>query len=165
MRRPFSREILRIPSALFAERDRSQISCQRICEALSARLDGERSLLGPEQIEDHLGRCRRCREFESSSAELARRVAMRAARPAPPSLVGHLVSGLDGPVSGRLSGHDGLEGTSAQRPRTRAKWVAAVAPVAVAVSALPLGLSIHPKVTPTHVRTPCTIWLHPRELR
>ncbi|MGH9028923.1 MAG: zf-HC2 domain-containing protein [Acidimicrobiales bacterium] len=141
-------------------------SCHEVREALSARLDGEAVLVTRAALDAHLESCGECAEFETSVTFLLPRVGLRLTRRVPDDFYKVLAgrSGVDlrkraGPIE-RLRG--------VRQPSRRlfpAKLLAAVAPAAAAVTALPLGLSVHSDVTPTHVRTPCTIWLHDRGLR
>jgi predicted anti-sigma-YlaC factor YlaD len=59
------------------------MSCRRVQEAISARIDGEDPGLGPERIDAHLASCPACRAFAASAAAVHRQVRVQPAEPIP----------------------------------------------------------------------------------
>jgi RNA polymerase sigma-70 factor, ECF subfamily len=149
-------------------RSRREVTCEEAQDVLSSLLDGEQPPIRAADLEAHLTSCRRCQRFESLSSALVPRVSLRLARGAPDSLH-QVLAALDpqwfdgqaanGTKSRRSMRHGRGSG------RSLAKWAAAIAPAAVAVVALPLGTVVHPHLVPSHLPSPCTIWLRHSRLR
>lgn len=138
--------------------------CALVCEALSARLDGEAGLVADAAMDAHLAGCAGCREFEANVADLTRRMRLRVLEPAPD--LAAVILGSLGCAEPRSAIVARLERRwvvwHGSRWRRAGQWVAALVPLAVAVPAFALGVLPHPHVTPSRVPTPCTLSLaHP----
>src|SRR3954452_3806844 len=59
------------------------MSCRRVQEAISARIDGEDPGMAPERIDAHLASCPVCRAFAASAAAVHRQVRVPPAQPIP----------------------------------------------------------------------------------
>ncbi|MGP4017481.1 zf-HC2 domain-containing protein [Saccharopolyspora sp. 5N708] len=59
------------------------MDCCTYREALSARLDGETTLVPDEQLKDHLAECAECRSWQQRAAELTRAMRVRPVEPTP----------------------------------------------------------------------------------
>ena len=137
------------------------IDCDEARQAVSARLDDERSSVSESSYDAHMASCRTCREFQSqvqSLRPLTRQLRLRVLKAPPDELVERVSSLREvGPPL-----HPSPRRTT--RPYHSnwlrvTQWVAAGAPAAVAVPALALGAFVHPHIVGTHVPTPCTFYL------
>jgi len=107
------------------------MQCDRVREALSARLDGEDPGITDDVVDAHLVRCRDCRRWQEAAATAGRTVRLRAA-----PLVPDLTAGI-------------LDAAPPLRPPALARWLAspwrvgllcvAVLQLATVVSALSSG--------------------------
>jgi predicted anti-sigma-YlaC factor YlaD len=141
------------------------IGCGQAQEAVSARLDGEGFPLAEPDLDLHLAHCEACRRFQATAVALRRRARLREPRPVPDDLVARLAPLLEPAPRGSRAlvgfGHRGR-----RRPGfgwvSRAQWVAAVVPAAVAVVGIYLGVGPSSHLVPTRPPSPCTIGLEAR---
>jgi anti-sigma factor RsiW len=135
--------------------------CDRARQAMSARLDGERTDIPGGEVEAHLADCPDCRLFAAGSIGLTGTGGLAASRQAPDALQEHLALELARTVGSAPR-------SRARRPRTvradptwrrRLPWVGALTPAALAAVFVPLGALSSPHEIPSHVSTPCTVSL------
>jgi anti-sigma factor RsiW len=150
------------PAGFWRPRRRKVLSsCAEAQEAISARLDGERSPRSWASIDVHIAACEACAHFQADAVALGQRLGLRAAKKAPDDLVATLVS-----VSRPLAG-PGLVGTAPRRGQRglsfghvpTARLAGATLPALAAVAAVYLGAGWHPRVVPTRPPSPCTAGL------
>ena len=137
------------------------ISCALAREAISAFIDGEDSPVAETVTTIHIARCRECREFRDDAILLTRRMRARAlgiVPPRPPELLRHLEQ-LDrrDPVPVERRPWAGLSRFSWSRAT---QWAVGAVPLGLALPALLLGAFTHVHIVPSHVLSPCTMWLH-----
>jgi len=149
-----------------APRHRLGVHCEGAREAISARLDGERSPLPVTSLDDHLATCRVCREFEAGAQALRREAGLRETRAVPAGLVATLVPLIESEDRRVFALHRRCQGS--WRPRLAgarvAHWAAAIMPVVAISVAVPLGVGMRPRLVPSRPATPCTIGLVARHL-
>ncbi|MGP0031206.1 MAG: zf-HC2 domain-containing protein [Acidimicrobiales bacterium] len=138
------------------------VPCDAARQAISTGLDGEQPGLGGRDLESHLAQCPACRRFRTGSAALARPGRLETARPAPDALKVLLAAEWDQAVGSMLPVSPGRK-SKAPVPRWRrgVQWAGALAPAAIVVIAVPMGVLSSPRPQPTHVSTPCTVHLRP----
>ncbi|HUZ20636.1 MAG TPA: zf-HC2 domain-containing protein [Acidimicrobiales bacterium] len=142
--------------------------CELVREALSARLDGEEAPANDAEVDEHLGRCRSCRDFEARLAAITRRIRLHALGPIP-DLTAELVAPATRALVATVPGEAARAGRSRYRGSVRwalvARWAAAIVPLGLTLPPLALGAFTHVHVVPSHVPTPCTFTLLVHHLR
>lgn len=133
------------------------VSCELVCETVSALLDGEVPPLQPDAAAAHVAGCVECRDFQSRVGSLSRGLRVHAYVPTPqPSAELFESLGCPAgvpasvPASWTRRAHRGH-----QRLVRATQWAAAIVPVCVTVPALALGVFAHVHVVGTMVPAPC----------
>ncbi|HUB72038.1 MAG TPA: zf-HC2 domain-containing protein [Acidimicrobiales bacterium] len=141
------------------------LGCDEACEAVSARLDGERLTIADQKLEAHLASCPSCLAFEAQVAALRRQVSMRPARPVPEDLVPKLVQAAEVPSPPSLWAVLRYRaGGCSPNWAGAAQWAGATMSVVVVALALSFGVGHKPHLVPTRPPSTCTIGLAARHL-
>ena len=139
--------------------ERSELTCARVRQAISAGLDGEAPGIRARRVAGHVAQCEGCRHFQRLAPMLDRLVGVSASRPVPGSLKDTLTSEW-------LRALGGVSPGSPRKPRTidaghswhgRLQWVGALCPAVLLVVIVPLGALSGPHEVPSHASTPCTV--------
>jgi predicted anti-sigma-YlaC factor YlaD len=143
------------------------VTCQVVREAVSAFLDDEKAPIGTPLVESHLAVCFGCLDYKRRITALARRTRLCLHEPAPDLTAGILESlvALEACQAAASPWYRRRGPVMGHQWRRATRWIAAAAPLGVAIPALALGVFSHPRVVPSPVPSPCTVALahHPNE--
>jgi predicted anti-sigma-YlaC factor YlaD len=135
--------------------------CDRICQAISAELDGEKPGIRSRRIISHVSRCQGCREFQQLAPSLGGWVGVNSSHPVPERLSQALLQEArtsERPRSALANRPRRSARAFGDHPwRRRAQWIGALSPSVILVVILPLGALSSPREIPSHDRTPCTV--------
>ena len=143
------------------------VGCDLVREAISAMCDGEAPPIPETAAGTHLAGCQGCRAFQAEVMALARQMSLTVLPPIPDRTSEIIASLGIWETAQTAQTAQTAHAARARRSRDRrriswgraSQWAASVVPLGLAVPALALGVFGHPHIVPSHVLTPCTMFL------